>query len=171
MNRLVLFVIATLVATPALAGAPEPAPAPVASPRFASPEHPIVSVQDNDPWLAPSGKAELMKVAQGANAFLAMLKMEPGAVVPVHRDATEEYILFLSGGGIITINGTTTDVSEGSAVYMAPDAEVTFTAGGSGAVVFQVFAGPQPAVKYDSWTAPDDSVTLPNEGEGDKDAR
>ncbi len=168
MNRLALLVIAMLVAAPARAGEPTPSPEPAAPPTFATPEHPIVSVKDSDPWLAPNGKAELMKVAQGANAFLAMLKMEPGATVPVHRDATEEYILFLSGGGIITIDGTTSDVSEGSAIYMAPDAEVTFTAGGSGAVVFQVFAGPEPAVKYDSWTAPDGSVTPPTKAEDAK---
>ena len=148
MSRFILFLTAALIASPAFAAEPEP-PAP---PAFATPATPIVSVKDNAPWVAPGGKAELMKIAQGANAFLAMLKMEPGAVVPVHRDATEEYILFLDGGGIITIDGTTSDVAEGTAVYMAPDAEVTFTAGAHGALVIQVFAGPEPAAKYDSWT-------------------
>lgn len=57
----------------------------------------------------------------------------------------------MGGGGIMTIDGVTTEVSEGHAIYMAPNAEVTFTAGAEGALVFQVFAGPEPSVKYDSW--------------------
>jgi len=150
MNRLLLALIAVLLATPALA---EDAPPPAPAPTFAGPGATIVSIKDNTPIPSPNGKAELLRVAQGANAFVAMLQMKPGAVVPVHRDATEEYILFMGGGGIMTIDGVTTEVSEGHAIYMAPNAEVTFTAGADGALVFQVFAGPEPSAKYDSWGA------------------
>ena len=150
MNRLpfLVLLVTALGASPALADAPAPAS------THATPAAPIVSIKDNAPKVAPNGKAELLTIAKGANAFLAMLQMEPGAVVPVHRDATEEYILFMAGGGILTIDGTTHEVTEGDAVYMAPNAEVTFTAGPQGAMVFQVFAGPEPSTKYDGWTDP-----------------
>ena len=153
MNRLpihpILALFVALLASPAFAGDSEPAPAPIATAAS-----PIVSVKEQAVWTSPNGKAELLKIAQGDNAFVALLNMLAGAVVPVHRDATEEYILFLSGGGILTLDGVTHEVAEGHAVYMAPSAEVTFTAGPDGATVFQVFAGPEPAAKYDAWTAP-----------------
>jgi len=109
--------------------------------------------------VAGSGKATVWRVAgkpEGAkNAFFGVLELEPGAKVPVHRDATEEYIYVLSGTGEITIDGQTTAVQEGFGVFMPAGAEVSFMVTGTEKVrVVQFFAGQGPERKYDAWTAP-----------------
>lgn len=81
-----------------------------------------------------------------------MLRMDPGAAVPVHRDATEEYIHVLAGEGTIVIDGMATGVAAGSTIYMPANAEVSYQNGDAQMVALQVFAGPQPASKYDAWT-------------------
>lgn len=118
----------------------------------AGPEHPVAQLGDASVWTAPSGKAKVIKAVEGENAFLAFLQIDPGAGVPVHRDATEEFVVFVEGGGTLTIDGTEHAVRKGSAVYMAPNAEVSFANGDAPSTVIQVFAGPEPAVKYDTWT-------------------
>ena len=80
--------------------------------------------------------------------------MVPGAKVPVHRDATEEYLYVLSGTGVITIDGQTTTIHPGFGVFMPAHAEVSFVVTGTEVVrVVQFFAGQGPEQKYDSWTA------------------
>lgn len=103
---------------------------------------------------APSGKAGVTILARGENAFVARLRMDAGAAVPVHRDATEEYIHVLEGGGTITVDGTDYPIATGDTVYMPADAEVSFQNGDAELVGLQVFAGPEPAAKYGGWTAP-----------------
>jgi len=103
-----------------------------------------------------NGKATVMRLAgkdEGAkNAFFAVLEVAPGAKVPLHRDATEEYIYVLQGTGQITIDGTAHDVSAGVGVFMPANAEVSFVVTGSEAVrVVQFFAGQGPEAKYASW--------------------
>ena len=71
--------------------------------------------------------------------------------VPEHRDATEEYIYVLSGHGSITIDSKTSALGPGSAVYMPANAKVSFANGSETMTAVQVFAGPSPAQKYDSW--------------------
>ena len=100
---------------------------------------------------APSGKAYVTHLARGENAYLGELVMEPGAKVPVHRDATEEYLYVLAGGGAITIDGVTSNLKVGSAVYMPANAEVSFENGDDQTKVVQVVAGPEPAAKYGTW--------------------
>ena len=41
-----------------------------------------------------SGKARIRVLAQGQNAFLGQLWIAPNAGVPLHRDVSEEYLLF-----------------------------------------------------------------------------
>lgn len=77
--------------------------------------------------------------------------MNGGGAVPQHRDETEEYIYVLEGGGTITIDGTASSLSPGSIVYMPANAEVSYENGPEPLVALQVFAGPQPASKYDRW--------------------
>ena len=123
-------------------------PAPVATS-----EQPVTQ---EEPASAPSSAAEVRDVyvthlARGENAYLGELVMEPGAKVPVHRDATEEYLYVLAGGGAITIDGVTSNLKVGSAVYMPANAEVSFENGDDQTKVVQVFAGPEPAAKYGTW--------------------
>lgn len=103
--------------------------------------------------LAPPGTAAVRPLVQGREAFLGLLRLEPGASVPEHRDETEEYLYVLSGGGEITIDGTRSTVAPGTAVYMPARASVSFQNGPRPTEVVQVFAGPEPASKYSAWKA------------------
>jgi len=101
--------------------------------------------------VAGSGKAWITRLAQGENAFVGLLELAPGAAVPEHQDATEEYIYFLSGSGTLTMAGTPHEVGPGSFIYMPAGITVSYQNGDSPLVAMQVFAGPAPAKKYDSW--------------------
>lgn len=129
----------------------EPATSPVEAP--APPI--VVTDADAEHRTAPSGKAQIIKLATGKNAFLGKLEMEGGGKVPLHRDATEEYIYILEGSGVMSIDGRKFDVGPNTAVYMPANAEVTFDGGPDKLVALQVFAGPEPAAKYDAWSAAD----------------
>lgn len=96
-------------------------------------------------------RSKVIKAVEGNNAFLAFLQIEPGAGVPQHRDTTEEFVLVVEGGGVITIDGASHELTVGSAVYMAPNAEVSYANGDRKSTVIQVFAGPEPSKKYESW--------------------
>jgi len=111
----------------------------------------VLGAADARPRVAPSGKARITFLAQGRNAFVGRLEMEPGAAVPEHRDPTEEVIHVLEGGGTITIDGVAHTIGPGSTVLMPPDALVTYQNGDQRLVAVQVFAGPGPAAKYDTW--------------------
>lgn len=101
---------------------------------------------------APSKKARMTRLAQGDHAFMALLELDPSARVPKHRDATEEYLYVLAGSGKLTIDGVTSSIAAGTSVMMPANAEVHFENGPSSLIAVQVFAGPGPAKKYDSWT-------------------
>ena len=120
-------------------------------PGVAGPGQPVVQLGAASVWTAPSGKAKVIKAVQGQNAFLGFLQIDPGAAVPQHRDETEEILLVVQGGGTITIDGTAHGLTVGSAVYMAPNAEVSYANGEEKTTVIQVFAGPAPAAKYEAW--------------------
>jgi len=100
---------------------------------------------------APPGSASVRLLARGSHAFLGELTMAPGAEVPVHRDATEEIIYVREGGGTMTMDGVSFPLAAGDSVVMPPNAEVSFVNGDATTVVVQVFAGPEPAAKYDAW--------------------
>ena len=138
-------ILSLVIAAPAITHGQE---APKAAP------HAVIHAEDAKTQVAPSGKAKIVHLAQGKNAFLGRLELAPGAKVPLHRDATEEYIHFLAGGGTITVDGQKHTVKAGSTVYMPANAEVTFTNGDAPSVAIQVFAGPAPAAKYQKWPAP-----------------
>ncbi len=101
--------------------------------------------------MAPSKKATIAHLARGENAYVGKLEMQGGGAVPEHRDATEEYIYVLSGSGTVNIDGTAYDTGPGSTIYMPANALVSFENGPEDLVAIQVFAGPEPAAKYDAW--------------------
>ncbi len=111
----------------------------------------VTPIAEAEVRVAPSGKARVQKLARGDNAFLARLELAPGAKVPEHRDATEEYIHVLEGKGLITIEGQTHSIGPGTTVYMPANARVSFQNGDARMVAIQVFAGPGPAAKYRKW--------------------
>jgi quercetin dioxygenase-like cupin family protein len=128
------------------------------------PVHTVVHYSEAPTRTVPSGKAKMIRLAgkeEGAkHAFFAVVELSPGAKVPIHRDATEEYIYMLQGTGEITIDGTTHSVTVGTGVFMPANAAVSFLATGEETVrVVQFFAGQGPETKYDGWAA----VPLPGQ--------
>ena len=90
-------------------------------------------------------------MAQGRNAFVGELWLAAGAAVPVHRDATEEYLVVLEGHGTLMLDGVEHPVGPGTSIYMPANAEVSYVNGPEPFRALQVFAGPSPAAKYDAW--------------------
>lgn len=111
----------------------------------------VVALEAAPSRRAPSGKARITHLARGLEAYLGRLELEAGAAVPVHRDSTEEFIHVLEGGGRMTIDGVEHEVGAGTTVYMPAGAEVSFVNGDARTVALQVFAGPEPAAKYEAW--------------------
>ena len=77
--------------------------------------------------------------------------MDPGASVPEHRDASEEYVYVLQGSGTITIDGKAQHIGPGTTVYMPANAKVSYQNGAKEMVALQVFAGTESAKKYEAW--------------------
>ncbi len=145
MNVVIVFLLGACAGSAATAVSPGP----LAAMRPGEPA--VIPLEDAPVRIAPSGHARVFILAQGNNAFLGKLEMDPGAQVPKHRDATEEYVHVLEGSGSILIDGKPYDVTPGATIYMPPDAEVSFQNGPAKMVGIQVWAGPAPAQKYDAW--------------------
>jgi quercetin dioxygenase-like cupin family protein len=111
----------------------------------------VVPLKDAEQRQSPSGTGTVTILARGDNAFVAKLQMDPRAEVPEHRDPTEEYIHVLSGSGTMTIEGQRFAVEAGTTIYMPAHALVKFENGDAPLVALQVFAGPEPAEKYNLW--------------------
>ncbi|MFO7563696.1 MAG: cupin domain-containing protein [Enhygromyxa sp.] len=111
----------------------------------------VVALAEAPRALAPNGKASIIHLARGHEAYLGMLQMDAEAAVPTHRDPTEEFIHVLEGGGTMTIDGQTYEITAGTTIYMPANAEVSFQNGAEPMRAIQVFAGPEPATKYEAW--------------------
>lgn len=111
----------------------------------------VLTHHEAEERVAPSGKGSVRVLARGERAFLGLLRMDGGGEVPQHRDASEEFVYILAGGGTITIDGAAETIGVGSAVYMPAGATVSFTNGPRELVALQVFADPTSAAKYDGW--------------------
>lgn len=111
----------------------------------------IVHLESAEARQVGGGKAQIALLARGHNAFVGKLEMAGNGKVPEHRDATEEYIHVLSGGGTIYIEDQPSVLRSGSTVFMPANAKVRFDNGPERLVALQVFAGPGPAAKYDKW--------------------
>jgi quercetin dioxygenase-like cupin family protein len=121
-----------------------------ASPSLDAPT--VIALDAAPVRISPSKQARIHMLAQGHQAFLGKLEMDPGAKVPLHRDSTEEYIHVLEGSGKMTIDGKKYDVVPGVTIYMPANVEVSFENGAQKMVALQVFADPDPSKKYDAWT-------------------
>jgi len=117
----------------------------------------VVTMDQGEHRRAPSGKAGITKLARGHNAFMGLLELDPKVKVPEHQDQTEEYIYVIQGHGTITIDGVETEVEAGSVIFMPAHAKVSYQNGDQTFVGVQVFAGPDPASKYEKWSPVDDS--------------
>ena len=112
----------------------------------------VVPIEAAPVRVSPNGQARVTILAQGFNAFLAKLEMDPGAKVPPNRDATEEYVHVLEGSGKVTIDGKSYDVAPGTTIYMPANSDCSFDNGDQKLVGIQIWAGPEPSKKYDAWT-------------------
>jgi quercetin dioxygenase-like cupin family protein len=136
------------------AAAPDTDTDPAASSSVDEPLAPsVLTLLEARSATAPHGKATITHLALGHNAYLGRMRMAPGAAVPVHRDSTEEYIHVLQGHGVMTIDGRQYEIDAGTTVFMPANAEVSFQNGEAEMLALQVFAGPDPAKKYDAWVA------------------
>ncbi len=116
----------------------------------------VVAAGEAEHRQAPSGKADVFFLARGSNAFVARLELAENGAVPEHRDATEEYLYILEGGGELMIEDRPYAIGPGSAIYMPANAKVSYQNGDARLVALQVFAGPEPAAKYDAWAVVSD---------------
>jgi quercetin dioxygenase-like cupin family protein len=128
----------------------EPAPSSSSDRALAASVIPLADVRSAT---APHGKATIRHLALGHNAWIGHMRMAPGAAVPTHRDGTEEYIHVLAGGGMMTIDGREYEIGPGTTIFMPANAAVSFQNGDTEMLALQVFAGPDPAKKYDAWIA------------------
>ncbi len=122
-----------------------------ALPAPESPQPTVLPLPEAPMQISPNDMATIQHLARGQNAYLGRLVMKPGAAVPAHRDPTEEFIFVLEGQGTMTIEGETHEVEAGTAIYMPANAEVSFQNGDAQMIAVQVFAGPEPAAKYEAW--------------------
>ncbi|MGE0790366.1 MAG: cupin domain-containing protein [Sandaracinaceae bacterium] len=143
------------------------ADAPSEPPAAASVPAEVRALTDAERRRAPNGTATIAMLAQGDNAFVARLEMDPGAAVPEHQDADEEYIHVLEGHGTIWIDGVESDVQPGATIFMPGGSTVRYQNGDARMVAIQVFAGPASAAKYQRWTVIDPAGALETSGEGD----
>jgi len=65
---------------------------------------------------------------------------------------TKERIALRAIHGVVLSLSWSSHGSRGTTIYMPPDALVSFANGPHRLVALQVFAGPEPAAKYDAWT-------------------
>lgn len=136
---------------PATQASGAPVAAADATPGGAPVSAEVRALEDAPMHASPPGTATVQHLALGQNAYVGKLVMDPEAAVPVHRDPTEEFIHVLEGEGQITIDGSVHEVRAGSTIYMPANAEVSYQNGAETMVAIQVFAGPEPAKKYDAW--------------------
>jgi quercetin dioxygenase-like cupin family protein len=155
LSLLAAFVLGACAATAVQSSAspPKAAPTEATATPTPAPVWPLVTpAAKAERRVSPNGKARITILARGHEAFVGRLEMGPGAAVPEHRDATEEYIHVLEGSGTIIIDDVTYPLAVGDTVYMPADAKVSFQNGDAPLVGLQVFAGPEPAAKYEAWT-------------------
>ncbi len=102
--------------------------------------------------VSPNGKATIAMLAEGHNAFVGKLELAPHAAVPEHQDPTEEYIHVLAGHAQMTLDGKSYSVEPGTTIYMPAHAKVSVQNGDEPLIGLQIFAGPAPAKKYETWS-------------------
>lgn len=126
------------------------APTPV--PHGPAPSAAVVTASERPARRSPSGSAMATELVRGEHAYVALMRLDPGARIPAHQDESEEYLYVLEGGGEITIDGRVWTIAPGMAVFMPSMATVSYVNGPAASVVVQVFADPRSAAKYEAWS-------------------
>ena len=85
----------------------------------------------------------LARVVHGRELTLAVVEIQPGAELPEHRHANEQFGLVIEGSVIFRIGEETRELAAGG-IWEIPSSEPhSVTGGEDGAVVLDVFAPPR----------------------------
>ena len=95
----------------------------------------ITDVPALDVW----GETVQARVIVGRNASLAVVELEPNAVVPEHRHEAEQLGMVIRGQMHFTVDGETRDLGPGGTWRILSDRPHDVVAGPEGAVVIDVF--------------------------------
>ncbi len=125
----------------------------------------VLDATEHAPRRSPSGTAWSVALVQGANAYLGIMVIAPGATIPEHADESEEYLYVLAGGGTLSIDGAVFELAPGSAVLMPAGSRVSYQNGPAESRVVQVFADPRSARKYEAWPLVTGTPSLPGAAE------
>lgn len=152
-----IFIIATFSA-----GCSSSNPVPdedISTPTRASMEPILHSVDEATQRTSPNGETSITWLAQGKNAYVGTISLTPGAIVPLHRHQSEEYLFIQQGGGVLTIEGVEKELRPGTIVAIPSNAEHGYVNGPEKTVAFQVFAEPGGEDRFLEWPETDaDSI-------------
>lgn len=98
----------------------------------------------------------LARAVHGKQLTLAVVEIEPGAVLPEHAHANEQFGLVLEGSVLFRIGDEEQTLERGGIWRIPSDTPHAVTGGGSGAVVIDVFAPPR-----DDWRERETSPLRP----------
>jgi len=85
------------------------------------------------------GDAVRARRVQGERITLAVVELEPNAIVPEHRHANEQVGICLEGSGTFTIDGESREIRPGTTWRILANVPHDLTVGPEGAVVIDVF--------------------------------
>ena len=91
------------------------------------------------PLLKVWGETVRARRVQGERITLAIVELEPNAVVPEHRHANEQLGMVITGQMHFTVDGETRDLGPGGTWRILGDRPHDVVAGPEGAVVIDVF--------------------------------
>lgn len=91
------------------------------------------------PLLQVWGETVRARRVQGEHITLAVVELDPNAVVPKHQHVAEQMGIVLAGEMIFTIDGETRSLGPGGTWRILSDIPHGVTAGPNGAVVIDVF--------------------------------
>ncbi len=90
----------------------------------------------------------LGRVVHGEHLTMVVFEVEPGAVLPEHRHANEQFGMVIEGSVSFRVGDETQTLEPGGIWCIPPNTPHTVTGGETGAVVVDVFSPPR-----NDWTA------------------
>lgn len=108
----------------------------------AAPASPIWAHRDSIPSLSPTSGVSMSPIS-GEKLMFNFVKIEPGAVVPIHHHPHEQAGTVLEGTLIMTIGDETRHLTYGDAYIVPPDIPHGATTDDQGCLVIDVFSPPR----------------------------
>jgi len=85
----------------------------------------------------------LARAVHGEELTLAVFEVEPGAVLPEHQHANEQFGMVIEGSLVFRVGAETRTVEPGGIWRIPSETPHTVTGGAAGAVVIDVFSPPR----------------------------